>query len=112
MLRGGIVCVAGIVVTGATYLAASGPRGGTYVVAWGAILFGGLRFVRGLTSRNATPRVEEVGYDALAEANRLETRGRVEEAMAAYQKIAEEHPNTGAGHDAQKSLESLKARRG
>jgi len=112
MLYGGIVCVAGIVITGVTYLAASGPGGGTYLVAWGAILFGGLRFFRGLTGKNPTPRVEDAGYDALSEANRLETRGRVEEAIAAYQKIVETHPNTGAGHDAQKSLESLKARQG
>jgi hypothetical protein len=112
MLYGGIVCVAGIVVTGVTYLAASGPGGGTYLVAWGAILFGGLRFFRGLTGKNPTPRVEDTGYDSLSEANRLETRGRIEEAMAAYQKIVETHPNTDAGHDAQKSLESLTARRG
>jgi hypothetical protein len=42
----------------------------------------------------------------------LETQGRTEEAVAAYQKIIVTHPNTGAGHDAQKSLESLKARLG
>jgi len=39
-------CIGGIVVTVATYQAASG--GGTYVVAWGAIAFGGLEFLYGL----------------------------------------------------------------
>ncbi|KOS05532.1 hypothetical protein AM493_05410 [Flavobacterium akiainvivens] len=46
MLWGAVWCVGGIIVTAATYSAASG--GGKYVVAWGAILFGGTRFVRGL----------------------------------------------------------------
>jgi hypothetical protein len=39
-------CVGGIVVTALTYQLASG--GGTFVVAWGAILFGGIQFLRGL----------------------------------------------------------------
>jgi hypothetical protein len=43
---GGLVCLAGILVTAATYSAASG--GGRYVVAWGAILFGGIQFLVGL----------------------------------------------------------------
>jgi hypothetical protein len=47
MLYGALWCIGGIVVTVATLSAASG--GGTYVVAWGAILFGGIQFFRGLT---------------------------------------------------------------
>jgi hypothetical protein len=43
---GALWCVGGIVVTAATYQMASG--GGTYVVAWGAILFGGIQSLRGL----------------------------------------------------------------
>ena len=109
MLYGGLWCGGGILVTVVTYCAASG--GGTYVVAWGAIVFGAIRFFQGLAGRNPTPQVEEEGYDALSAANRLEGQGRIDDAIAAYQKIAETHPNTGAGHDAQKSLESLKARR-
>tara|TARA_B100000609_G_C17140062_1_gene395040 strand:- start:472 stop:840 length:369 start_codon:yes stop_codon:yes gene_type:complete len=46
MLFGALWCVGGIVVTVGTMSTASG--GGTYVVAWGAILFGGIQFVRGL----------------------------------------------------------------
>jgi hypothetical protein len=45
MLYGALWCIGGIVVTAATYAAASG--GGTYVVAWGAIIFGGIQFIRG-----------------------------------------------------------------
>jgi hypothetical protein len=51
MREGGIWFIGGIIVTGFTYAGASGPRGGVYVVAWGAILFGGIRFLRGLLSR-------------------------------------------------------------
>ncbi|MDP6634437.1 MAG: hypothetical protein QGG42_06040 [Phycisphaerae bacterium] len=46
MLYGALWCIGGIVVTAATYSAASG--GGTYVVAWGAIVFGAIQFFRGL----------------------------------------------------------------
>jgi len=112
MLRGALWCIGGILVTGITYLAASGPGGGTYVVAWGAIVFGAIQFFRGLTGRDERPRVEDVGYDALAYATKLEMEGRVQEALAAYQKIAESYSATDAGRDAQKSLESLRAKLG
>lgn len=46
LIAGGLWCVGGTVVTVATYSAAR--DGGTYFVAWGAILFGGLQFLRGL----------------------------------------------------------------
>jgi hypothetical protein len=46
MLVGALWCIGGIVVTAVTYSAASNG-GGTYFVAWGAILFGGLQFLRG-----------------------------------------------------------------
>lgn len=46
MMIGGLICLGGIVITAATYSAASG--GGSYVVAWGAILFGAIRFFKGL----------------------------------------------------------------
>jgi hypothetical protein len=42
----GLWCVGGTIVTIVTYQAASG--GGTYMVAWGAIVFGGIQFLRGL----------------------------------------------------------------
>jgi hypothetical protein len=38
----------GIVVTAGTYLLAEERGGGRYIVAWGAMLFGGLQFLRGL----------------------------------------------------------------
>jgi hypothetical protein len=45
---GGAICAIGLAVTIVTYsAAASAPGGGRYLVAWGAILFGGLQFLRG-----------------------------------------------------------------
>ncbi len=46
MIVGGLWCGGGIAVTVVTYTAASG--GGTYVVAWGAIIFGAVQFFRGM----------------------------------------------------------------
>ncbi len=46
LLIGGLWCGGGLAVTLYTHVAASG--GGTYVVAWGAIIFGGWQFVKGL----------------------------------------------------------------
>ena len=43
---GALVCVVGVAITAATYSMASG--GGHYVVAWGAVVFGGIQFLRGL----------------------------------------------------------------
>lgn len=45
MIVGALWCVGGILVTAYSYSAASG--GGSYVVAWGAIIFGGIQFFRG-----------------------------------------------------------------
>jgi len=49
ILIGGIVFVIGVVVTAATLAASSGPEGGRYVIAWGAIVFGAIQFFRGLS---------------------------------------------------------------
>ncbi len=49
MVHGAVVAGVGIVVTLATYSMAAG--GGVYVVAWGAILFGAVRFFKGLANR-------------------------------------------------------------
>lgn len=48
MLYGALWCIGGIIITVITYSAASG--GGTYVIAWGAILFGAIQFIKGLVN--------------------------------------------------------------
>ena len=50
MLVGGLSCVIGVFVTLATYSHAK-INGGIYVVAWGAILFGAIRFFKGLSEK-------------------------------------------------------------
>ncbi|MDP6046663.1 MAG: hypothetical protein QGH94_02475 [Phycisphaerae bacterium] len=51
MLAGGICCIGGLAITLVTYQLAA--NGGIYIVAWGAILFGGIQFVRGLIEHMA-----------------------------------------------------------
>jgi len=49
MLYGFLWCVGGIVVTVVSYsIASSSSSGGTYFVAWGAVLFGGWQMIKGL----------------------------------------------------------------
>jgi hypothetical protein len=46
MRQGALWCIGGILVTAGTYAAAS--PGETYIIAWGAVIFGGLQFLKGL----------------------------------------------------------------
>jgi hypothetical protein len=48
MLFGALWCIGGIALTALTFRAAANSGGGRYIVAWGAILFGGIQFIRGL----------------------------------------------------------------
>lgn len=49
MLYGALWCVGGLLITILTYSAAS--DGGTYVVAWGAMIFGVIQFFKGVFQR-------------------------------------------------------------
>jgi hypothetical protein len=51
MWIGGIICLVGLVVTIGSCLLA-GEGGGRYYIAWGAIVFGGIQFFRGLSQSN------------------------------------------------------------
>ena len=53
---------------------------------------------------------EDKGYELLADATKLEVQGRVREAIAAYQRVADRYSHTAAGQDAQKSIESLRVK--
>ncbi len=48
MIMGAILCVVGIVITAATHDAAEQNGGGTYVIAYGPMIVGGIRFFQGL----------------------------------------------------------------
>lgn len=46
---GGLICIVGLVVTAVSYsIAAEGGGGGKYVIAWGAVIFGAIRLIRGI----------------------------------------------------------------
>lgn len=64
MLRAMLVVYAGLAITGATLAAASGSGGGTYVVAWGALLFGGLSLLGQLFSYyfRTKPRLDALAF--------------------------------------------------
>ena len=47
MITGAVVCTIGIVITAVSYSSAV-EGGGSYVITWGAIVFGGIQFFRGL----------------------------------------------------------------
>ena len=50
---GVVSLVIGIIITAATYGAASAsPGGGTYIIAYGAIIFGFIDIIRGLANRS------------------------------------------------------------
>jgi hypothetical protein len=50
MLLGAVCCVVGIIVNAKTYSGAASTEELTYVIAWGAIIFGGIEIVRGAVS--------------------------------------------------------------
>ena len=58
MLAGGISCLAGIFITFLTYSSAM-SSGGTYIVTWGAILFGAIGFFSGLSEKGKYKRMLE-----------------------------------------------------
>jgi hypothetical protein len=53
---------------------------------------------------------EAGGYELLNEATGLERKGKVQEALAAYQHVAEKYAGSDAARDAQKSIESLQTK--
>jgi TolA-binding protein len=55
---------------------------------------------------------EENAFALLQEASRLEARGKAQEALQKYQQVVERFAATDAGRDAQKSIESLRAKTG
>ena len=51
MVVGGVICVVGVTITVISFLVASGT-GGSHIIAWGAIVWGAIQFVRGLIQAN------------------------------------------------------------
>jgi hypothetical protein len=110
MLNGALWCGGGVFVTMLSYALAA--NGGTYIVAWGAIVFGGVQFFQGLRGTGAKGRSDDSGYVALEYGTKLETQGRLQEALAVYQAIMDKYPGTDAAKDAKNSLDGLKGKLG
>ena len=55
MLTGGAIAIIGILVTAMTY--SNALSGGTYVIAWGAIIFGGIRFFSGVSNKSKFSKI-------------------------------------------------------
>jgi len=50
---GAVFLVLGIIITAVTFgLASSSPSGGTYVIAYGPMVYGAITLIRGLASKN------------------------------------------------------------
>jgi hypothetical protein len=114
MKRGGTVFAFGSLMTVITYVMADAGGLGFYVVWWGA-MFGGLAdFLYGFANRHQPSdqldkrEAEDAAYETLAQAARLETQGQQAAALALYQKIAEQHPDTPVGWDALASIKNLR----
>ncbi len=61
MLYGALWCIGGIIVTALTYLeAVTNPAGGTYIIAWGAIVFGAIQFIRGLVQAVGKDKIQDI----------------------------------------------------
>ena len=78
-----------------------------YVIAGGAILFGGLRLIRGFADRDKQQSTEDIGSHALSYAAGLEAEGRIQEALLVYQQIIQQYPDTDPARDAKKSIKAL-----
>ena len=78
---------------------------------WVFVLFFGREAWPWKTAPRELPR-EARAIALLDEATKLETRGRVKEALAKYEAVVEKFRGTAASHDAQKSIESLRAKIG
>lgn len=115
MMIGGLWCIGGLFVTAITYAAAT-ARGGIYVVAWGAIFFGGLRFLHGLfrARKNSGQIVSQIStsYDSndpqslLVIAARLESVDRAK-AVAKYEEVIAQFPGTSESAEAERSIQTL-----
>lgn len=81
-----------------------------YVIACGAILFGGLQICRGFADRDKQQSTEDIGAHALSYAAGLEAEGRIQEALLVYQQIIQQYPDTDPARDAKKSIKNIQVR--
>lgn len=106
ILQGALWFIGGVGFTLFTYLvAANRPGGGYYVVAYGAIFFGIVQAIRGISGgrgSDGNARAQEF-LDAAAQ---LESVDRAQ-AITVYQEVIKQFPGTPASKEAQRSIQTL-----
>ena len=109
MLHGVLWCAGGIIVTLGTYVAAaSSPFGGTYFVAWGAIVFGAVQFFRGRAAAAGRVKQSDQAQDFLTLAAQFEESDPAK-AIAAYEEVIQRFPGTSASDEARRNIQTLQA---
>jgi len=108
-VSGALWCIGGIALTLFSYLAAaSSPTGGHYVIAWGAIVFGAMRFFRSRAVANGRSDRKTQAQLLLHTAARLESVNGAK-ATALYAEIVQAFPGTRASEEAQRNIQTLKS---
>ena len=107
MVSGALWFFGGSAITLFSYMAAvSSPYGGHYVVTWGAVVFGAVRFFQGRAA--AAGHIDRNGQaqELLDLAAQLEGADRAK-AIAIYQEIVRIFPSTRASKEAQRNIQVL-----
>ena len=107
MNSGALWFFGGTTVTLLSYMSAvSSPYGGHYVVAWGAMAYGAVRFFQGLAAGNARLADNNDARELLDLAARLEGLDRAK-ALLVYTDIIKRFPGTRASEEAQRNIKAL-----
>src|SRR5579859_1161808 len=107
MVSGALWFFGGSAVTLVSYLAAvSSPYGGHYVIAWGAVVFGAIRFFQGRAAAAGRVDHNSQARELLALAAQFESVDR-EKAVALYDEIVRTFVGTAASREAQRNIQAL-----
>lgn len=107
MNSGALWFFGGTAVTLLSYMSAvNSPYGGHYVIAWGAMAYGAVKFFQGLTAGNARVADKNDASELLDLAARLEGADRAK-AILVYTEIAKRFPGTRASEEAQRNIKAL-----
>jgi hypothetical protein len=107
MARGALWLILGVTVTVFTYTVARG-HGGSYIIAYGAIIGGLAMFFKGRFAAAGKIDMNEEATQLLEMAAMLESVDRVK-ATELYRKIIEQFPNTAQSEEASRNIQILSA---
>jgi hypothetical protein len=107
MFRGLLWFFGGCLVTAFTYIsAAKSPYGGSYVVAYGAIIYGAIQFVRGKQYATGTVDPNTAADQMLDIAATYESIDKPK-ALALYAEIIKNYPTSRAANEATQNIKTL-----